>query len=100
MVSMPDFTYTTQNLQAFAPIKEYEPVNGFDPIKALNRCGRPQEDEPFDGEGLAELESFCQKHGILAANFGNMSPRAALKMLKVRVGKPITETCKRELLNG
>lgn len=97
---MSDFTYTTQHLQAFAPIKEYEPVNGFDPIKALKRIGRPQDEELFDGEGLAELEAFCQKHGILAANFGNMNPRTALKMLKARTGQPITETCKRELLNG
>jgi len=97
---MSDFTFTTQHLQSFAPIKEYEPVNGFDPIKALNRVGRPQDAEPFDGEGLAELESFCQKHGILAANFGNMPPRAALKMLKDRIGQPITEQTKRTLLNG
>ena len=97
---MSDFTFTTQHLQSFAPIKEYEPVNGFDPIKALTRVGRPQDAEPFDGEGLAELESFCQKHGILAANFGNMPPRAALKMLKDRIGQPITEQTKRTLLNG
>lgn len=75
-------------------------MNGFDPIKALDRCGRPQEDEPFDGEGIAELESFCRKHGILAANFGNMNPRAVLKMLKARVGQTITEQSKRGLLNG
>ena len=97
---MADFTYTTQHLQAFAPIKEYEPVNGFDPIKSLKRVGRPQDETPFDGEGLAELEAFCQKHGILAANFGNMPPREALKLLKARIGQPITEQTKRELLNG
>lgn len=94
------FTYTTQHLQLLAPIKEYEPVNGFDPIKALQRRQNPPEDVPFDGEGLAELESFCQKHGILAANFGNMAPRTTLKMLKARMGKPIVEQTKRGLLNG
>ena len=97
---MTEQTFNTLHLGSFAPIKEYEPVNGFDPIKSLKRVGRPQDETPFDGEGLAELEAFCQKHGILAANFGNMNPRAVLKMLKDRVGQTITEQSKRGLLNG
>lgn len=80
--------------------------NNFDKVpsdqlnKLLRRPTTNIEAEEFDGEGLAELETFCQKHGILAANFGNMSPRAALKMLQGRVGKPITEQTKRGLLHG
>jgi hypothetical protein len=36
---------------------------------------------------LLELKEFCQRHGIIGTNFGNMSPRAALNMLKSRFGE-------------
>jgi hypothetical protein len=35
---------------------------------------------------LKELEEFCRQHGIIAFNPGRMGPRAALRMLKGRMG--------------
>lgn len=42
-----------------------------------------------DEQDILELKEFCQRHGIVGMNFGNMSPRAALNMLKSRYGEPI-----------
>jgi hypothetical protein len=35
---------------------------------------------------IRELEEFCSKHGILGVNFGRMSPKSTLNMLKSRMG--------------
>lgn len=44
--------------------------------------------QSFPQEDIDALESFCQKHGILGFNFGRMHPRAALNMLKNKMGMP------------
>jgi hypothetical protein len=50
----------------------------------------------FNIEDRKELESFCKKHGIVGFECGNMNPKAALKMLKSRLGileeTPINKT--------
>lgn len=40
----------------------------------------------IDADALYELQEFCQKHGIVGFNVGRMNPKAALKMLKARMG--------------
>jgi hypothetical protein len=40
----------------------------------------------FNVEDKKELDAFCKKHGILGFDCGNMNPKAALKMLKARLG--------------
>jgi hypothetical protein len=59
--------------------------------------------QQFPQEDINELESFCRKYGILGFNCGRMHPRAALRMLKMRMGipneeKPIVEN--KSLLKG
>lgn len=40
---------------------------------------------------IKTLEEFCKQHGIIGFNCGTMSPRAALAMLKNKLGIPQTE---------
>ena len=47
--------------------------------------------QEFAQEDINELESFCRKYGILGFNCGRMHPKAALRMLKSRMGVPIEE---------
>jgi len=37
-------------------------------------------------DDVVALEEFCRKYGIVGVNFGNMSPRSTLKMLKGKMG--------------
>jgi len=59
--------------------------------------------QEFPQQDINELESFCRKYGILGFNCGRMHPKAALRMLKMRMGipneeKPIVEN--KSLLKG
>ena len=59
--------------------------------------------QEFPQQDINELESFCRKYGIIGFNCGRMHPRAALRMLKMKMGvpneeKPIVEN--RLLLKG
>jgi hypothetical protein len=59
--------------------------------------------QEFSQQDINELESFCRKYGIIGFNCGRMHPRAALRMLKMKMGvpneeKPIVEN--RSLLKG
>ena len=59
--------------------------------------------QEFPQQDINELESFCRKYGIIGFNCGRMHPRAALRMLKMKMGvpneeKPIVEN--RSLLKG
>ena len=74
------------------------PTSLNDPIfQSLVRRKKQGEDtilppiQQFAQEDINELELFCRKYGILGFNCGNMHPRAALRMLKMRMGVPIEE---------
>ena len=59
--------------------------------------------QEFPQQDINELESFCRKYGIIGFNCGRMHPKAALRMLKMRMGipneeKPIVEN--KSLLKG
>lgn len=60
--------------------------------------------QSFPQEDIDALEKFCQKHGILGFNFGRMHPRAALNMLKNKMGMPshteVTDSHCKTLLKG
>ena len=47
--------------------------------------------QEFPQQDINELESFCRKYGIIGFNCGRMNPKAALRMLKSRMGVPIEE---------
>lgn len=40
----------------------------------------------YNKEDVLALEQFCRDNGILGVNFGKMNPRAALNMLKGKMG--------------
>ena len=42
--------------------------------------------QEFPQSDIDELELFCKSHGILGFNFGRMNPKAALQMLKNKMG--------------
>ena len=69
----------------------------FDIYNALVKRKKQGEDttlppiQEFPQEDIEELESFCRKYGILGFNCGRMNPKAALRMLKSRMGVPIEE---------
>lgn len=48
--------------------------------------------QEFPQQDIDELESFCRKYGIIGFNCGRMHPKAALRMLKSRMGIPIEES--------
>ncbi len=84
-------------------------VPDFDPVALMTKKKQQQEDPTnipvvsHDVNDINELESFCRKYGIIGFNCGRMSPRAALRMLKMRMGipneeKPIVEN--KSLLKG
>ena len=61
-------------------------------FKALVRRKKQGEDttlpptQEYANEDIEALESFCKQHGILGFNFGRMHPKAALSMLKNKMG--------------
>jgi hypothetical protein len=57
---------------------------------------------PHNEKDVAELHEFCKSHGIVGVNFGHMSPKVALAMLKSRFGESPTRDVKseRSLLKG
>lgn len=74
------------------------PTSLNDPIfQSLVRRKKQGEDttlppiQQFDQEDIKELESFCRKFNIIGFNCGNMHPKAALRMLKMRLGVPNEE---------
>ncbi len=81
----------------------------FDIYNALVKRKKQGEDttlppiQEFPQEDIEELELFCRKYGILGFNCGRMHPKAALRMLKSRMGIPIEEATPvktKSLLNG
>jgi hypothetical protein len=53
----------------------------------------------YNEDDVKELQNFCNEHGILGVNFGRMNPRAALNMLKGKMGH-VERKNNREILRG
>jgi len=96
---------------------KYDPLSALsltkhDPIHAMLVKRKQQRDsgeEPlppkveYNNEDVKALEEFCNKHGILGFSVGNMHPKAALMMLKSKMGiieTPIQVNTKKQLLYG
>lgn len=84
-------------------------VPDFDPIALMAKRKQQQDNSEnipivnYNDKDINELESFCRKHGIIGFNCGRMHPKAALRMLKMRIGVPFEETPiveNRSLLKG
>jgi len=54
----------------------------------------------YDQKDLLALEQFCREYGILGVNFGKMNPRAALNMLKGKMGIQNEPSIKKGMLYG
>ena len=69
----------------------------------INNLLKKRSEEPaisdYDENDVQALEKFCNEHGILGVNFGRMNPRAALNMLRGRMGY-VEKKNSREILRG
>lgn len=78
----------------------------FDPYQMLMRRKQMQDDPQdipvmeYDPRDIEELEEFCKNHNILGFNFGRMGPKAALQMLKRKVGVVSEQKINKTLLRG
>jgi len=83
-----------------------KPVSGFDPYQTLMRRKQMQDNSQdlpvmeYDPRDVEELEEFCRNHNILGFNFGKMAPKAALQMLKRKVGVVSEQNINKKLLRG
>jgi hypothetical protein len=70
-----------------------------DPIYSMMLKRKQQEESDaslppqvnYANDDIIELEEFCRTHGILGFNCGNMHPKAALRILRGKMGIPTTE---------
>ncbi len=78
----------------------------FDPYQMLMRRKQMHDyshDIPvveYDPTDIQELEEFCAKHNILGFNFGKMGPKAALQMLKKKMGVVTEQKLNKRMLHG
>jgi hypothetical protein len=78
----------------------------FDPYQMLMRRKQMQDnpqDLPvmeYDPRDVQELEEFCRQYNILGFNFGKMNPKAALSMLKKKVGVVNEQKSNKIILRG
>lgn len=78
---------TTNSLNFDDPSFDRDSVSMDHIMKLINR--KKEQELPmveFDQSDVKELEEFCRTHGIVGFNCGNMNPKAALEILKNRVG--------------
>lgn len=107
-------TVGMDNLQAMMVMRKHNaPVpasNGFDPYQAMLRRKQSNiQDESgyintpiqeYDPKDIQELEEFCTKYGVVGFNFGTMNPKAALRMLKSRMGVKEEKVTPKAMLFG
>ena len=68
----------------------------FDPTKLFNKRNvddkllgfQPDNIQEYNPEEVKELEEYCKQRGIIGVNFGGMSPRTVMNMLKGKTGIP------------
>ena len=68
---------------------QLSPASDFDPYQILLKR-KEQNQNPhvmdYDETDVFELQQFCQKHGIMGFNLGKLHPKAALSMLRKKMG--------------
>jgi len=78
----------------------------FDPYQMLLRRKQREEDPhsfptvEYDQNDIKELEEFCKQYNILGFNCGKMTPKAALNMLKNKLGIITEKTENKKILLG
>ena len=97
---------TTDNLNypaGYTPMTQK--LGDFDPFVEMMKCKYQEDNLDIDltvpqhnEDDVKELEDFCLKHGIVGFNCGRMNPKAALQMLKSKIG--YREPAKKQVLNG
>jgi hypothetical protein len=81
-------------------------VPDFDPCQMLVNKKKQRDSgemppiKQIDPDDLFELEEFCKNNGIVGFNCGFMNPRAALKMLKSRMGIKEEPVANKKILLG
>jgi len=84
------------NLQAMMVMRQQSAPVSSDPYQTMLRRRQSNVDtdtgynndvvQQYDPKDIQELEEFCQRYGIMGFNFGKMNPKAALRMLKGKMG--------------
>ncbi len=80
---------TDEQLSSLLRGKKFSPPQGsvydrpYD-VKVPVKIDQHVWNETDNQEDIEELEAFCKKSGIIGVNFGKMSPRQVLNMLKGR----------------
>lgn len=107
IVSMDNLQAMMVMRQQSAPVPS---INTFDPYEAMLRRKQSNvsdesgyinaEVTQYDPKDIEALEEFCKNHNILGFNFGKMGPKAALQMLKRKVGVVSEQKINKILLRG
>jgi len=73
-------------------------------LNDINNLLKKRTEEPaisdYNEDDVKELQKFCNEHGILGVNFGRMNPRAALNMLRGKMGIRNESVSKKGMLYG
>ena len=100
---MDQLSFNTVNFSTMASmlgrneIKPYESKAGeFDPAKLFSKKNiddkplgfQPDNIKEYSQEDIQELEEYCKQRGIIGVNFGGMSPKTVLNMLRGKTGIP------------
>lgn len=103
-------TVGMDNLQAMMVMRQQinptVSMNGFDPYQTiLSRKKREEDPQSFptieyDPNDVRELEEFCKQYNIFGFNCGRMGPKAALNMLKNKLGILTEKTENKKILLG
>lgn len=102
------YSFNTDSISS-NPIQNYSTNSEIDPYQILLKRKKQKDSgelptvKDIDPDDLHELSQFCQKHGIVGFNCGRMNPRAALQMLKTKMGikeDPIFNNNKKNILFG
>jgi hypothetical protein len=93
--------WNTMNLSMLRPNgKGKDEVSLSDINNLLKKRSEESAISDYNEDDVKELQKFCNEHGILGVNFGRMNPKAALNMLKGKMGIRNEPVLKRGLING
>jgi len=107
MVQMSDLQSSGESIRKSG----FTATNGFDPYQVmLKRRQRATDDDTinykdievvqYDSEDVRALEEFCKQYNILGFNCGKMGPKAALNMLKNKLGVITEKIDNKKILLG
>jgi hypothetical protein len=106
MILLKQFQRANMNDEYRTISNPFESLTKYDPIHAMFLKKKQQEMLPdvikHNQSDVEELQEFCKRYGIAAINCGNMHPKAAMQMLKRKLGIIETpeKTVERILLKG